>query len=333
MPRLEQGIGMKRREFITSLGSVAASTWPLGAWAQQPSKTIGFLGAGAAIAWAPMVESFQQRLRELGWIDGATVAIVYRWADGKSDRFAEIATEFVGLKVDVILTAGSAVAAAKRVAPAIPIVFAVALDPVASGFVNSLARPGGNVTGLSLQSSDIAPKRVEILREAIPGLNRLAVLANVGYPGAARESAAVQEIASKLGLAVSTLDISGADDIAPAIKSLKGSPHALYLCTDALVIANMRKINALARESHVATMWGAREYVRADGFISYGPNEIDQFRLAAEYVDKILKGTKPADIPVAQPTKIDLAINLKTAKILGLTISEAFLLRADEVIE
>jgi putative tryptophan/tyrosine transport system substrate-binding protein len=326
-------MGMRRREFIASLGSAAASTWPLGAWAQQPGKIIGFLGAGAATAWAPMVASFEQRLRELGWIDGRTVAIVYRWADGKSDRFGEITTEFVGLKVDVILTAGSAVAAAKRVTSTIPIVFAAAVDPVASGFVDSLARPGGNVTGLSLQSSDIAPKRIEILREAIPGLGRLAVLANAGYPGAARESAAVQEIASKLGLAVSALDIHRADDIAPAIESLKGSPQALYLCTDSLVIANMRNINALAREAHVATMWGAREYARADGFISYGPNEVDQFRLAADYVDKILKGAKPADIPVAQPTKIDLAINLKTAKVLGLTITEAFLLRADEVIE
>ena len=251
----------------------------------------------------------------------------------KSDRFGEIATEFVGLKVDVILTAGSAVAAAKRVTSTIPIVFAVAVDPVASGFVDSLARPGGNVTGLSLQSSDIAPKRIEILREAIPGLGRLAVLANAGYPGAARELAAVQEIARKLGLAVSALDIHRADDIAPEIQSLKGSPKALYLCTDALVVANMRNINALAREAHVATMWGAREYARAGGFISYGPNEADMFRLAADYVDKILKGAKPGDIPVAQPTKIDLAINLKTAKVLGLKITEAFLLRADEVIE
>jgi putative tryptophan/tyrosine transport system substrate-binding protein len=322
---------MRRREFIAILGSALAS--PLDAWAQQPSKIIGFLGAGAATAWAPMVASFEQRLAELGWIDGRTVAIVFRWADGRSVRFTEIAKEFVGLKVDVILTAGSAVGAAKQVTSTIPIVFAVALDPVASGFVDSLPRPGGNVTGLSLQSSDIAPKRVEILREAIPGLGRLAVLANAGYPGAARESAAVQEIASKLGLALAVLDIHGADDIAPAIASLKGGPQALYLCTDSLVVANMRNINALAREAKVATMWGAREYARAGGFISYGPNEVDQFRLAADYVDKILKGAKPADIPVAQPTKIDLAINLRTAKALGLDISPILLARADEVIE
>ena len=324
---------MRRREFIASLGSTAALTWPRAARAQQPGKIIGFLGAGGATAWAPMVASFEQRLRELGWVDGRTVAIVYRWADGKSDRFGEIATEFVGLKVDVILTVGSAVAATKRATSTIPIVFAAALDPVASGFVDSLGRPGGNITGLSLQSSDIAPKRIEILREAIPGLSRLAVLANVGYPGAARESAAVQEVAGKLGLAVRALDIRRAEDIAPAIESLKGSPQALYLCTDSLVVANVHHINALAREARVATMWGSREYARADGFISYGANEVDLFQLAADYVDKILKGAKPADIPVAQPTKIDLAINLKTAKAIGLTITEAFLLRADEVIE
>jgi putative tryptophan/tyrosine transport system substrate-binding protein len=322
---------MRPRAFIAGLGSAAG--WPLVAWGRQPGKIIGFLGAGAATTWAPMVASFEQRVSELGWIDGRTVVIVFRWADGKSDRFGEIAAEFAGLKIDVILTAGSAVAATKRVSSTIPIVFAAALDPVASGFVASLARPGGNVTGLSLQSSDIAPKRIEILREAIPGLSRLAVLANVEYPGAARESAAVQATANHLALAVRALDIHSANDIAPAIKSLKSNSQALYLCTDSLVVANKRNINALAREAEVATMWGAREYVRADGFISYGPNEVDQFRLAADYVDKILRGTKPADIPVAQPTKIDLAIDLKTAKALGVEISPTLLARADEVIE
>ena len=334
MPSVELGGTMQRRESITLIGG-AAVAWPALARAQQPGKTIGFLGAGTAAAWIGVggVASFERRLRALGWIDGQTVSIVYRWADGKSDRFGEIAAEFVKLKVDVILTAGSAVAAAKQATSTIPIVFAAAVDPVASGFVDSLARPGGNVTGLSLQSSDIAPKRLEILREAIPGLSRLGVLANAAYPGAFRESAAVQEVAGKLGFAVSALDIRRADDIAPAIKSLNGRPQALYVCTESLVVSNFGKINALAREANVATLWGAREYVRADGFISYGPNEVDQFRLAADYVDKILRGVKPADIPVAQPTKIDLVINLKTAKALGLTIAESFLLRADEVIE
>jgi putative tryptophan/tyrosine transport system substrate-binding protein len=322
---------MRRREFITLIGGAVA--WPAVAQAQQPFKTIGFLGAGVATAWGPMVGSFEQRLRELGWIDRHTVAIVYRWADGKSDSFGEIATEFVTLKVDAILTVGSAVAATKRATSTIPIIFAVAVDPVASGFVDSLARPGGNVTGLSLQSSDIAPKRIEILREAIPGLGRIAVLANADHPGAARESATVQKVGGKLGFAVSVLDVHRPDDIAPAIKSLNGNPQALYVCTDPLILSNVRNINALARDARVATLWGAREYARVNGFISYGPNEVDQFRLAADCVDKILKGAKPADIPVAQPTKIDLTINLKTAKALGLTIPEALLSRADEVIE
>ena len=324
---------MRRRDFIRLIGGAAVAQ-PFALQA-QPVKlpTIGFLGASSETAWAPMVSAFDLRLRELGWIDGRTVAIVYRWAEGKSDRYGEIATEFVQLRVDVILTVGSAVAATKRATTTIPIVFAAALDPVASGFVDSLARPGGNVTGLSLQSSDIAPKRIEILREVIPGLANLAVLANAGYAGAARESAAIQETARGFGLAVSALDINHANDIAPAIESLKGSAQALYLCTNSLVVSNVRNINALARDAQVATMWGAREYVLAGGFISYGPNEVDQFRLAGDYVDKILRGSKPADIPVAQPTKIDLVVNLKVAKAVGLAISETFLVRADEVIE
>lgn len=324
---------MRRRDFIRLIGGAAVAQ-PFALQA-QPVKlpTIGFLGASSETAWAPMVSAFDLRLRELGWIDGRTVAIVYRWAEGKSDRYGEIATEFVQLRVDVILTVGSAVAATKRATTTIPIVFAAALDPVASGFVDSLARPGGNVTGLSLQSSDIAPKRIEILREVIPGLANLAVLANAGYAGAARELAAIQETARGFGLAVSALDINHANDIAPAIESLKGSAQALYLCTNSLVVSNVRNINALARDAQVATMWGAREYVLAGGFISYGPNEVDQFRLAGDYVDKILRGSKPADIPVAQPTKIDLVVNLKVAKAVGLAISETFLVRADEVIE
>jgi putative ABC transport system substrate-binding protein len=328
---------VRRRELIKLLGGVVAASvsWPLAVRAQQAGKlpTIGFLGAGSASSWATGVASFEQRLRELGWIDGRTVAVVYRWAEGRSDLYDEIAADFVERKVDVILTVGSAVPAARRATTTIPIVFAAALDPVGSGFVASLARPGGNVTGWSLQSNDIAANRIEILREVIPGLGRLAVLANAGYPGSARESTQVQDTARRLGLAVIALDIRRAEDIAPAVASLQGNAQALYLCIDSLVVTNMQHINALARAARVATMWGAREYARADGFISYGPNEVDGFRRAGDFVDKILKGAKPADIPVEQPTRIELAVNLKTAKLLGLTIPEAFLLRADEVIE
>jgi putative ABC transport system substrate-binding protein len=238
------------------------------------------------------------------------------------------------MKVDVIVTVGSAAATVMRATSTIPVVLAAAVDPVASGFVQSLAHPGGNVTGLSLQSSEIGTKRLEILREAIPGLNHLAVMANAGYPGSARESAAVQETAHKLGLTADALDVHRPEDLAPAIAAVKGRATALYVGTDSLVVTNSLKINAAAHEANLATMWGAREWIRAEGgFMSYGPNESGQFRQAADYVDKILKGANPADLPVAQPTKIDLAVNLKTAKALGLTIPETFLLRADEVIE
>jgi putative ABC transport system substrate-binding protein len=324
---------MRRRDFINLLAGAAVG-WPRAMHAEQTSKTIGVLGAASAGAWAAPVKGFEERLRELGWADGRNVTIAYRWAEGDSGRYAAIAAEFVEMKVDVILTVGSAAPRVMQATRTIPIVLAAAVDPVASGFVDSLAHPGRNVTGLSLQSSEIANKRLEILREAIPDLDRLAVLANAGYAGAARESAAVQETASVLGLEVESPRIVAANEIAPAIASFKQGTKALYVCTDSLVVTNWRNINAAARASRMATMWGAREYIKSEGgLISYGPNEIDQFRQAADYVDKILRGAKAEDIPVAQPTKIDLAVNLQTAKALGWTIPETFLLRADEVIE
>ena len=323
---------LRRRDILAGL--LCATARPLAARAQTPAKTIAMLGAASAAAWGPMVASFEERLRELGWIDGRTATLVYRWAEGDSSRYAPIAAELVAMKADVIVTVGSAAATVMRATSTIPIVLAAAVDPVASGFVGSLAHPGGNVTGLSLQSSEIGTKRLEILREAIPGLKHLAVMANANYPGSARESAAVQQAARKLGLAVDALDIHRPDDIAPAIGSVKGSATALYICTDSLVVTNSLRINAAAHDANMATMWGAREWIRAEGgFMSYGPNESSQFRQAADYVDRILKGANPADLPVAQPTKIDLAVNLKTAKALGLSIPETFLLRADEVIE
>ena len=326
------GLDLLKRDFMAGL--LCAVAWPHAARAETPAKTIAMLGAATPAAWGPMVTSFEARLRELGWIDGRTAALVYRWAEGDSNRYSGIAAELVQMKVDVIVTVGSAAATVMRATSTIPIVLAAAVDPVASGFVQSLSHPGGNVTGLSLQSSEIGTKRLEILREAIPDLKHLAVMANAGYPGSARESAVVQETARKLGLTADALDIRRADDIAPAIHSVKDRARALYICTDSLVVSNWPRINAAAREANVATMWGAREWIRTEGgFISYGPNESGQFRQAADYVDKILKGANPADIPVAQPTKIDLAINLKTAKALGLSIPETFLLRADEVIE
>ena len=325
---------MKRREFITLLGGVAVA-WPLAARAQQVGKlpTIGYLGTAGASAWAPWTAAFVQRLHELGWIEGRTVAIQYRWAEGRTDRFAEIAAEFVRIKVDVIVTGGNAAVAAKRASSAVPIVFAIVDDPVGSGLVTSLARPGGNVTGLSMQSTDLAGKRLALLREVVPGLRRLAIMANVDFPAAAQEMDEIQAAATKLGLDVATFELRRAEDIAPAFEALKGRGEALYVVGDALVITHRVRINTLALTARLPTIFLLREYVEAGGLMSYGPSFPDLFRRAGDYVDKILRGAKPGDIPVEQPTKFDLIINLTTAKALGLSIPESFLVRADEVIE
>jgi ABC-type uncharacterized transport system substrate-binding protein len=324
---------MRRREFITLLGG-AAVAWPLAARAQQPGKlpTIGFLGANTPSIESQRIAAFVQRMRELGWIEGRTVAIEYRWAEGRSERPAELAAEFVQLKVDVIVTYGTpAVVAVKQATSVIPIVFAVAGEPVGTGLVASLARPGGNVTGLSLQKTDLADKRLELLREVVPGFRRLAIMANVGNPAPVLEMREVQATARNLGHEVATFEIRRAEDIAPI--SLKGHADALYVCGDPLVDTNRTRIITLALGVRLPTMSDFPEYVEAGGLMSYGPNFPDLFRRAAGYVDKILRGAKPGDIPVEQPTKFDLVVNLTTAKALGLKIPESFLLRANEVIE
>jgi ABC-type uncharacterized transport system substrate-binding protein len=324
---------MKRREFMTLLGGAAA--WPLAARAQQRAKllTIGFLGTGTSSGWSQWTTAFERRLRELGWIEGRTIAIEYRWAEGRDERFAEIAAEFVRLKVAVIVTSGTALLAAKQATSDIPIVFAVANDPVGSGFVASLARPGGNITGLSLQSTDLAGKRLELLREIVPGLRGLGIMAHVGNPGAVLEMSAVQAAARSFGLEVATLEIQRAEDITPTFDSLKGRVDALYVETDAVIFTHRIRINTLALAARLPTMHSARAYVEAGGLMSYGPNYADLFRRAADLVDKILRGAKPADIPVEQPTKFDLIINLTTAKALGIEVPPTLLARADEVIE
>jgi putative ABC transport system substrate-binding protein len=324
---------MKRREFIAGLGALA---WPLAARAQQPAKlpTIGFLGPNTSSLDSPRVGAFVQRLRELGRIDGRNVAIEYRWAEGRTERLSEFAAEFVRLKVDVIVTSATPpVIAAKQATSIIPIVFAAVGDPVGTGLVTSLARPGGNVTGLSLQATDLAGKRLDLLREVVPGLRRLAVMANVSAPPAVLEIAEVQTTARALGLEVVASEIRRAEDIAPAFESFKGRAEALYVCNDPLVTTNRIRINTLALGMGLPTMYNVREFVGAGGLMSYGPNFLDLYRRAAEFVDMILRGAKPAEIPVEQPTKFDLVINLTTAKALGLKVPEAFLLRADEVIE
>jgi putative ABC transport system substrate-binding protein len=324
---------MRRRDFITLIGGGGVAL-PLAAHAQQPGRlpTIAILGGNASV-WGQWTSTFVGRLRELGWIEGNTIAIEYRWDEGRPERDAEIATEFVRLKVDAIVTTGAAVRTLKRATSVIPIIFAIANDPVDSGLVASLVRPGGNVTGLSLQATDLAGKRLEFLRSVAPGLRRLAILFNVDYPGPLLESRAVQVTARALGLEVAPLEIRRAEDISPALDSIKSQADALYIVADPLVAANRTQIITLALSARLPTMFNSRDHVEAGGLISYGPNFLDLFRRAAELVDRILKGTKPADIPVEQPTKFDLVINLTTAKALGLTIPESILSRADEVIE
>jgi putative ABC transport system substrate-binding protein len=324
---------MKRREFITLLGG--ATAWPLAARAQQANKlpTIGFLGANPSIE-SSRVAAFVQRFRELGWIDGRNLAIEYRWAEGRNERYAESAAEFVRLKVDVIVTSATPpTVAAKQATAVIPIVFAAVTDPVGTGLVAALSRPGGNVTGLANQISDTAGKKLEFLREIVPDLRRLAILVNVGNPGAVMDMREAQAAARTLGLMVTTSEIRRAEDIAPAFETLKGRADAIYLCPDPLMNTNRTRINILAVGARLPTMHAVREYVEAGGLISYGPNLPDHFRRAAEFVDKILRGAKPGDIPVEQPTKFELVVNLTTAKALGLEVPPTLLARADEVIE
>ena len=325
---------MMRREFMTLLGGAAAA-WPLAARAQQAGKlpTIGFLGSGTPATHGQWAAAFVQRLRELGWVEGRTVAIEYRWAEGRNERYPEIAAEFVRLKVDVIVTVGAAALAAKQVTSVIPIVFWASIDPVGGNLVASLARPGGNVTGLSVQSTDLASKRVEILREVISDLRRLAILTNVGNSYAVLETGAAEAAARMLDLDVVALEIRRAEDIAPAFAALKARAGALYVVNDPLTQTSRIRINTFALVARLPAMYGLREPVEAGGLMSYGPNVTDLYRRAAEFVDKILRGANPGDIPVEQPTKFDFIINLTTAKALGLEVPATLLARADEVIE
>jgi putative tryptophan/tyrosine transport system substrate-binding protein len=327
-------MSMKRRDFITLLGGAAAA-WPLAARAQQARKlpTLGFLGTSTPVGWAQWTAPFIQRLHELGWFEGRTLLVEYRWAEGRPERFAEIAAEFVRLKVDVIFTAGTDIAAEKQATSAIPIVFALSNDPVGGGLVASLARPGGNVTGLSTQLADVAGKRLELMRTLIPSLRRLVIMFNVGFPDAVVEAREVQAAADKTGIELATLELRRAEDIAPAFEGLKERADILFVCSDPLAIANRHRINTFALAARLPTMYGFREFVEAGGLICYGPNVPSLFRRAGDFVDRVLRGTKPADIPVEQPTTFDLVINLITAKALGLTMPDKLLALANEVIE
>lgn len=325
---------MRRREFIALLGGSAATAWPLAARAQQPGKppTIGFLGANAT-TWGPWTTAFEARLRELGWIDGRTIVIEHRWFEGQQQRVGEVAAEFIRLKVDVIVTGGTAVPVLKQATSVIPIVFAIAIDPVGSGMVASLAHPGGNVTGLSVQAADVASKRLELLREVLPNLRRVAVLFNASYRGSVLEAEQFQAAAHILGVEVASLEARRADDIAAAFETLKTETQALYVVQDALMVANRTRIITLSHSARVPTISDARDYVEAGGLMSYGASYPALFQRAAELVDKILHGAKPSDLPVEQPTKFELVINLTTAKALGINFPPTLAATANEVIE
>ena len=324
---------IRRREFIVTLGG-AVVAWPLAARGQAGKlPTVGILGSSLA-AFSYWLPALLQRLRELGWIENRTMAIEYRWTEGRNERYAQLAAELVRLKVDVIVALGSpAIVAAKQATAVIPIVFPLASDPVGDGLVASLARPGGNITGLSNEQPDLAGKRLEILRELVRGLSRLGYIANVNNPTAMGNVREVQEAAAKLALQIMPLDIKRAEDIAPAIETLKGRAQALYVVGDPLIADNQIQINTLALAGRIPTMHGSRSYIESGGLLSYGPNYSDLFRRAGDYVDKILKGAKPADLPVELPTRIELIVNLKTAKAIGLTVPPTLIARADEVIE
>jgi putative ABC transport system substrate-binding protein len=324
---------MRRRDFIGIIGGGVAA-WPLCALAQQQPKlaTIGLLGPTApAPGW---IAAFRERLRELGWTEGSNLTIEYRWAEGRFERLAEFAAEFVRLKVDVVVTAGTPVVLAIRQATTdIPIVFSSAGNPVGTGLVTSLARPGGNVTGLSFMTGDVAGKRLELLREVDPGVRRLAVIANAGFPDAMLEMGEVKALTKTLGLEVLFHEIRRPDDIPSAFDAIKDRADALYVCGDPLLLGNRVRINTMALAAKLPTVHSLREQVEAGGLISYGADFLDLFRRTADIVNKILRGTKPADIPVEQPTKFDLVINLLTAKALGLVVPPTLLSRADVVIE
>ena len=329
---------MKRRDFIALLGSATASSaaWPLAVGAQTPPKIprVGFIGGANPAAAEHTFGAFQQRLRELGYVEGQSIALHVRWAEGRSDRMPELVAELVGLKMDVLVAGNSPAAlAAKQATRTTPIVM-VAADPVGLGLVASLSRPGGNVTGLSFFNEAIIAKRLEFLKEFVPGLVRVAVLRNPiveVHPIFWQET---EVAARKLGVALQPLDVRGPEDFEAAFAAAtRGNAQALFAFDDPLTIAHRPRITGLAASSRLPAMYGYREFPDDGGLMSYGPNFVDLFRRAATYVDKILKGAKPADLPVEQPTKFELVINRKTANALGLTVPPTLLAQADEVIE
>ena len=325
----------KRREFITLLGGTAA--WPLAARAQQAGKVhrIGVLETISTTLNVANFYALREGLRQLGYAEGQNLVIEYRSADGRDDRFPGLARELLALKVDVIVTRGTPAAkAVKNATSTVPVVMTASGDPVGVGLVTSLARPGGNITGLSAIVGELSPKRLELIKEIVPGLARIAVLANTSNDAVRRDWARIETAARSLGVQSQLLDLRESDALGPTFDDASARrADALVVVIDAITQANQQRIVGLAMKHRLPAIYSSREFVDAGGLISYGVSYPDLYRRAATYVDKILKGTKPADLPVVQPTKFELVINLKTAKALGLQISPMLLTRADEVIE
>ena len=328
---------MKRREFITLLGGAAAA-WPLRAGAQQAGKVyrIGVLEMTSATLNVANVYALRAGLRQLGYFEGQNLVIEYRSADGRDDRFPGLARELLALKVDVIVTRGTPAAkAAKNATSTVPVVMAASGDPLGTGLVTSLSRPGGNITGLSAIVGELAPKRLELIREIVPGLARIAVLANTSNDAVRRDWARIETAARSLGVQAQLLDLRNSDALGPTFDAAGAARRAgaLVVVIDAITLANRQRIVDLAMKYRLPAIYSSREFVDIGGLISYGVSYPDLYRRAATYVDKILKGAKPADLPVEQPTKFEMVINLKTANAISLDIAPTMLTRADEVIE
>ena len=325
----------KRREFITLLGGTAA--WPLAARAQQAGKVhrIGVLETISTTLNVANFYALREGLRQLGYAEGQNLVIEYRSADGRDDRFPGLARELLALKVDVIVTRGTPAAkAVKNATSTVPVVMTASGDPVGVGLVTSLARPGGNITGLSAIVGELSPKRLELIKEIVPGLARIAVLANTSNDAVRRDWARIETAARSLGVQSQLLDLRESDALGPTFDDASARrADALVVVIDAITQANQQRIVDLAMKHRLPAIYSSREFVDAGGLISYGVSYPDLYRRAATYVDKILKGTKPADLPVVQPTKFELVINLKTAKALGIEVPPTLLARADEVIE
>ena len=329
---------MKRREFITLVGTAAG--WPLAARAQQPASTvrrIGFLLPGVArmMVVRGLLEAFRQGLKEYGWVEGQNISVEYRFAEGKEDALPGIAAALVQSQPDVLVAEGTAaIQAAKNVTQTVPIVMAVSNDPVGTGLVASLNRPGGNITGLSLLTGELAGKRLQLLTEIIPGLARVAVLSNPSNPSSALLLEQTKAAAQSLNIEIHVVEVRGPDKFESAFAAVTAAhAGALIVLPDGMLYGQHPRVVTFTAASHLPTLFPEKEVAEVGGLVSYGPSIPGSFRRAAAYVDKILRGAKPADLPVEQPTTFELVVNLQTARAIGVTIPTSILLRADEVIE